>query len=234
MENSNYISVRVAGKTHARITTTDQNWPLSNPVFAINWFDTKSLILYNIYNFLAQRSVHKVEGRAHFKGKITKTLYGEKADRRDVLLIVNYPATQNFLIMLQSGYFKLVSILRMAAVKRFTFGFTRRRDKGNAPADHNFQHAYAVHHYHGVDISEQAIRLAQQAGVQVYYAGWISSRVSVGPQDDDKAIPCLMDGIIVFQGTTEQVISDMVASPSYCNLLAVTKSSFVAQLSRLL
>ncbi|MDA2910832.1 hypothetical protein MYX04_07875 [Nitrospiraceae bacterium AH_259_D15_M11_P09] len=49
---------------------------LTNPLFAINWFNTRSLWLYNIYNKLASRSLFRVGGKVLFKGRVTETLLG--------------------------------------------------------------------------------------------------------------------------------------------------------------
>ena len=67
---------------------------------------------------------------AILQGRHIKTLYGREEDKRDVLLVVRYPALTNFRSMLESKIFQGVSVIRMAAVDNFTFGFTKRGDKG--------------------------------------------------------------------------------------------------------
>ena len=100
------------------------------PVYAINWFNTRSALVYDFYNFLAVRSVRKIGGGPFIKCKLEKTLIDDDTLRRDVLLIVKYPSLVNFRRMLESTMFQLVSLLRTAAVSDFTFGFTKRQDGG--------------------------------------------------------------------------------------------------------
>lgn len=235
MDETNQISVNLGAKNRATITSTDKEWPLSNPVYAINWFDTKSLPLYNLYNRLASRSVRAVDGRPHFKGKVTRVLYGDDEDRRDVLLIVNYPSPQCFLNMLTSTYFMIVSILRMLAVKRFTFGFTRSRSDSATEKDPRFEQAYLVHLYRGDNISEEVLAISTRAGARVLYNGTLSARVSTGSAGAKKQnIQCLMDGIVVLQAKDSSVFDKMAMSEEYQSVVQKTDSSFVAHIDRLI
>ena len=63
------LSVKLFGSVHAKITSCDPDRPLSEPIFAVNWFDTRFALIYNLYNLLAARSVYSVGGRPLFKGK---------------------------------------------------------------------------------------------------------------------------------------------------------------------
>ena len=100
------------------------------PVYAINWFNTRSALVYDFYNFLAVRSVRKIGGKPFIKCKIDRSLTGDETLRRDVLLIVKYPSLKSFRSMMENTYFQIVSMLRNAAVSNFTFGFTKRQDDG--------------------------------------------------------------------------------------------------------
>ncbi len=235
MDESNQISVNLGAKNRATITSTDKEWPLSKPVYAINWFDTKSLSLYNLYNRLASRSVIAVGGRPRFKGKVTRVLYGDDEDRRDVLLIVNYPSPQCFLNMLTSTYFMIVSILRMLAVKRFTFGFTRSKSESAIEKDPLFEQAYLVHFYRGNDISEEVLAIATRVGSRVLYSGTLSARVSTGSTEGkSQNIHCLMDGIVVLQANDSSVFDKMTMSDEYQSVVQKTAASFVAHIDRLI
>ena len=101
---------------------------LKNPLFAINWFNTRSLWLYNIYNKIASRSLFGVGGKVLFKGRVTETLLGSPDDAREVLLIVNYPSGVAFLDLLSDRFFQATSLLRMAAVRDFSFALNQRGD----------------------------------------------------------------------------------------------------------
>ncbi len=235
MEKENQISVSLAGGNRVTITSTDVEWPLSNPVYAINWFDTKSLPLYNLYNLLASRSVRAVGGRPHFKGKVTQVLHGHEDDRRDVLLIVHYPTAQRFLDLLTSPYFMIVSMLRMVAVKRFTFGFTRSRVAKNTQHQRHQDQAYLLHHFRGTDVIDEMLGLSKKAGARVLYAGTLSARVRTGPANNvGQDLLCLMDGIIVIQAADKGVFDEMISSDGYQSAIHRSTSSFIAHIERLL
>ena len=123
-------SAKLPGKLSAFIFRDAAHLSEDEPIYAINWFNTKSSLVYDFYNKLAVGCVRKIGGAPFFKGRHIKTLHGREEDRRDVLLVVRYPALKNFLTMLESKVFQGVSVIRMAAVDEFTFGFTKREDTG--------------------------------------------------------------------------------------------------------
>ena len=45
-------------------------------VYAINWFNTRSALVYDFYNFLAVRSVRKIGGGPFIKCKLDRVLIG--------------------------------------------------------------------------------------------------------------------------------------------------------------
>ena len=146
------ITANIMAKLKVHITALYPDFKQQQPVYALNWFDTRWLWLYNLYNLLAAGSVLNVNGFPLFKARVQNTLYGEPKARRDVLLIVRYPSIEQFKSMLQSRYFQLVSMIRGAAVKNFTFAFSTRTDASNVQETKQIQrisqsNAYAIHHY---------------------------------------------------------------------------------------
>ena len=235
MQEAEQISINITSRILAVITSTDSGWPLRNPVYAINWFDTKSLPIYNFYNFLAARSVRAVGGHPIFKGRVTRVLHGSNDDRRDVVLIVNYPSPQCFLNMLKTRYFMLVSVLRMLAVKQFTFSFTRPTSTPNSENDADFVQTYLIHHFRGDDISSELLALSEKAGLRILYSGTLSARISSGSVNEtERDINCLMDGVAILQAENDSVIDDLVASADYQAIILRTSSSFVGRMDRLM
>jgi len=116
-----YIEATIVASTTVRIERLNNNSAWEHPVHAINWFDTRLLLLYNFYNLLAGRSVARVGGTPLVKGKLISRIVGTDASQRQILLLVRYPSPAQFKTMLESTYFKLVSVLRGLAVKNFTF-----------------------------------------------------------------------------------------------------------------
>jgi len=156
-------TAKLPGKLKAFIFRDTQALSETEPIYAINWFNTKAQWMYDFYNFLAVKAVRKVGG---------STIHGEADMRRDILLVVRYPAITQFSVMLADGYFLAVSAIRMLAVKDFTFGLTKRSDAGPdlspALAGDSPSFSYAVHHFkapNGFDaklgqiISESSVEL---------------------------------------------------------------------------
>jgi len=228
------ITEKIMGNTEAKIIARGPEYSLEDPVHAINWFDTRSLFLYNIYNLLASRSVFKVKGKPIVKGRISKTLHGEVNSRRDVLLIVSYPSPLNFLKMLKSTYFQLVSILRLFAVRNFTFSFTHPTTEVNAQPDPKKSKAYLIHHFNGPDISTEIVKLTKEHDINILYSGKLSSRVGTGTKDQIKMIPCLLDGLVVLQAEDEKILEHFAARDDYKQIINQTESSYVGLFKRIL
>ena len=60
-----------------------------------------------------------------FKGRLLKQTAGDEALRRSTILLVHYPSVSAFLNLMGNRYFNVVGLLRLLAVKDFTFGLTQ-------------------------------------------------------------------------------------------------------------
>ena len=212
------------------------------PTYAINWFNTRQLWLYNIYNLLASRSVTKIKGVPFFKGLVKETLYGEDQYRRDVLLIVYYPSCYAFKSMLESVYFQLVSVLRMAAIKSFSFGFFLPQKKLKIPEPDQCS-TYFFHHFsgNGIDENRHIINQLQQAinasqnNAKILFEGSVGAHLYSGDQHLSKEkIPCIMDAAIVVQAESINILKKIISDPSYQEVITKTQHSFIATLQRVI
>ena len=237
------ITANITTSIRVHITALRADFKTNQPVYALNWFNSRSLWLYNFYNFLASRSVLKVGGIPYFKARLATTLYGNKADYRSVLLIVRYPGIRHFKTMLQSRYFQLVSIIRGLAVAQFTFGLSTRTDTQDT-GEFNDQNriskskVYAIHHYRlpdqASDIATSAANLAASHQVKVAFSSCVSARLySQRGDQSPAAIKTIMNGCMILQADSQQNIEQLVASSDFQALLAATKSSFIATLNRI-
>lgn len=235
MTNPNEIIARVTNSTSVHIRANSSEINLDEPMYAINWFSTKMEWLYHFYNILAFGSVKKVGGKALFKGKITETILDENKSTRELLLIVRYPGGQNFKQLMESTWFKMVSIFRMLSVKKFTFGFTHKRiwDDSSAFKD-NLQ--YAVHHFKTDQLDETLFStFSQHAGgkVNIKYAGVMVAELLVQQnQEPAKAVPNLMDGLVIFEAKSKDLLREMFTSVAYQNLINGLDSSYIGLLNR--
>ena len=237
------IVADITGKIRVLITAQRADYEIDQPVYALNWFNSRWLMLYNFYNAIAARSVLKIGGVPFFKARVVDTLYGNEADYRSVVLIVRYPSVTNFKTMLQSRYFQLVSIVRGMAVAQFTFGFSTRSDSQDV-GEFNDQFriseskVYAIHHYRSSDrLSEIAVRAAELAAshqVTLAFSSHVCARLyTQNGTNPPAAVETIMDGCMVLQADSRTHIDQWVASADCQELLATTDSSFIATLDRI-
>lgn len=232
----NEIQCDVTKSTKVLIKANTPASNLNEPLYAINWFSTKVEWVYHLYNFLASRSVLKIGGKAFFKGKITKTILDENKTTRDLILIVYYPSGKNFKALMESTYFKLVSILRMLSVKKFSFGFTQKRILSDSNLENNL--AYAIHHFKATNMDDSFFSQFQsllKANMKITYAGKMVAQLFAQKENKEAVqIPNLMDGIIIFESQSESDMLDMIASLEYQSLLKTLDSSYIGTLKRIL
>ena len=232
-----YVERNVTSKTRIRIRGDES--VIQNPLFAINWFDTRFAPIYHLYNLLAGPRAFRVGAKALFKGKYQKTLYGNPELQRDFLLIVNYPSANNFLDLVSDTIFKIFSVLRIAAVKRFSFILQQRHHgqqllKDRTPKD-NKQGCYAVVQISQApqsqsekgasqaDLASAVESLAQQNDVELFYAGSAAGRLSTVNQDDQEtALLAITEQTLVFLAATDEILSGLLTSNEFQDLIGVS------------
>ena len=220
---------------------------LESPLFAINWFDTRIAIIYHIYNLLAAGRVFKIGGKALFKGKCQRTISGNADLARDYLLIVNYPSGYRFLELLSDKLFQLMSVLRIAAVNRFSFVLHQRQGEPQLlpdsksvidPNDH-----YAVLQMQlpteskedGKPFDFSALnKLAAQHDSQVFFAGRVAGRVVLNKaeQNEPEALVYLTDVTVLIKSSTANNVLACFASDQVESLLPNGADYFTAQVKR--
>jgi uncharacterized protein (DUF1330 family) len=242
---SKALKAKLPGKLRAFIFNHGKGLSFDEPVYAINWFNTKTQWVYDFYNFLAVRAVNKVGGAGFFKGKRLKTLFGNENDEREVLLVVRYPSLRHFRNMMENTYFQWVSFLRILAVSDFTFGFTKREDSG--PDLYPFKkseknkYIYAVHHFRGKpDVISQIQHLSVSKDIKLYFSGQIQARIGTGKtQNSSELVPCIMDGIVILRSHLDNHrktdnVEVFINSSAYQSIIKQTHSSFIGLYSRVL
>ena len=209
-------------------------------VYAINWFNTRSALVYDFYNWLAVRSVRKIGGEPFIKCKLDRTILDDDTLRRDVLLIVKYPSLQNFRRMLESTVFQLVSLLRTAAVSDFTFGFTKRQDKGENLPPHNLKNptkdVIAVIQFSGEFESDKIYTLLDKhADIELYYSGIIGGEIGTGKTSAAcNRVPCIISGIHVLKAESAQVFERLIQSPDFQSLSQTPDQIYAGLYNRIL
>ena len=243
MPENTPVTANIIAGTKVHITPLDADYSKLQPVYALNWFNTRWLWLYNLYNFLAARSVLKVAGIPFFKARVDRTLYGQMENHRSVLLIVRYHGLDSFKRMLENRYFQIMSLLRGIAVKEFTFGLSSRVDVSDidefdAQTVIVDEGVYTIHHFRQADsgdnnISQEAQKIAKKFDVNLGFASYVSARLY--SQQGEKApvpVDTIMTGCLVFQADSQSKIDRMLETQAYKTLISNTDSSYIATLSR--
>lgn len=211
-------------KVSITVTNTNEAFSLDKPIHAINWFNLKSEWLYTFYNLLAYPHVRAVQGKGIFKGKMLEKWEGEEQFDRDYLLIVGYPKADNFLQMISNKIFLFKSLIRLASVKDFVFGFTYRFDDNDGTAKigrkYKGSDKYLVHVFQNKSGAtstdyEMLKRLATN-NTTLYYGGIKAAYVGKSENNGElKNNPFFVDGILVWSATNQQHLKKLIESDLY-------------------
>ena len=237
MSQNSEIRARITKNTEVLIRATKPEVNLTEPLYAINWFSTKVEWLYHLYNFLAARSVLKIGGLPYFKASVGETIIDDKGSgRRDLLLIVRYPSGEKFKSMMESTYFKLVSVFRMFAVRKFTFGFTHKIDAESASQKSDDLY-YAIHYFKTDDDSAGFISKIKELlplTIVIKYSGCTTAYLlSQEKGKEARQVPHLMSGLVVLQAPTKEGLLTLFSSAEYINLLQHSDNNFISLLNRI-
>ena len=218
---NNPLEQRVSSNTKIVVKPLISGFNENTPVCAINWFDLKVSWLYKLYTLIASKIVAKVEGKLYFKGTLHSKIEGSEIEQRDNLMIVCYAGPHQFLKMVKIKLFQIVSILRIAAVKRFCFGFTQNLIN-KAEINNNFRKGqlYLVHHFQGEKnwITENLPALQSVAfehNTEVFFCGIASANLVREKSGKPQAAEFFMDGIIVFSADVEESFGELINNQIY-------------------
>jgi len=246
------LTAKLIGSIRVHILPVIPGNAIDGHVYALNWFDTRWQWLYGFYNLLGEKSVRRVGGKAIFKGRTAETIYSssaaEHSDRRDMLLIVRYPAVDAFRNMLESKYFQFVSLLRMFATRQFSFAFSR--SLVNIIVGHKDQDlpsVYIVHHFRmNNEISDNSLSqmqahtqratdIAKENSVSLCFSSEVMARLHLQKgESPTEAVATIMDGCMIFRAQDKNDLIAMVESNAYRKIISGTQSSFLAFIDRVL
>lgn len=237
MSNQQVITGKVTNSIAVLLKSVNDATALDKPLYAINWFSTKTEWMYHFYNFLAYPRVKSMGGKVFFKGKRYQTLHGKKEDARELLLIVNYPSGNNFKNLMMDTLFKMVSIFRILAVKDFSFGFTQKLFPSNQETTTDKTKKYAIHHFRTPQLTEKKVSelqgILETTQVRLHYAGAINALLySQETNKEVEQIPCLMNGIFLLESDTEANLKDLINKESYQNYMKNFDTSFIGLIER--
>lgn len=227
------VECTVSKSTKVLIKGTRVASKLEEPLYAINWLNTKRKWLYGLYGMLAGRLVLKLGARPLFKGTITQHLVGQTEMQRDILLIVTYTSANQFKQLIENKTFQIYSLLRRQAVQKFSFGFA---EKEHLKYERNTKgKAYAVHHFTTADRRENLLSelevVLKPSSIGLFFAGQIAARVVI-KTDKETTAPCILDGTLILVSDSEKELIAFINSKSYQSFCASFQSSYVGVLQR--
>lgn len=217
---------------------------LERPLYAINWFNTRLAWLYTFYNLLAARPLFRTGANIFLKARLKDILQGEKADGRDLLLIVNYPSGEKFLDLLANGYFQFISLFRIMAVKDFSFVLQKRLDgsellKTRWP-DHDKTKAYALHHFQSPTPLEEELSeiaaLIEGHDIALHFGGEKAAAVAIEDsrsKNQRQTMPFVTHKLVLFEGGSDAALNNFLTSKRYQQFATGLDSSFIGTLDRL-
>ena len=214
------------------------------PLFAINWLNTRSSLLYTTYTLLAAHRVRKIGGGPVFKGRTMETLAGSESQARDILLIVRYPSASSFLSLITDRLFQLVSPLRMAALKSLSFVFNQRLDSQTSaqegrevrPLAGDLESAYAAVMYHsGGDSAAELAALREVAAsheMSVEFFGTPTASLAFGHTDGgEQDLPFVTDRVAILRaGSTVQL--ERFAAAELITALGAAEAPWIGRMER--
>ena len=226
------ITAKITSTTKVVIRSEQEGHSLDQQLIAVNWFDTKIEWLYHLYNFLAARSVLKIGGKPLFKGKVVDDLNSTEG-KRSILLLVHYPNGKAFKNLLESTYFKLVSLLRIKAVKRFTFSFTKAVV---APKFHVKKKHYLIHHFKQ-DIDLKTVVNAhdeKESGLEILYAGYSYAYLNrKNKEAQEFKLPSIIDNIIIYGSDSEDALRSIANSGEYKTHFSIDHLGYMGFIKRI-
>ena len=230
----NEIKCEVTKSINVFIKAKNTNANLNEPLYAVNWFSTKIAWVYHLYNLLADRSLTKVGGSPFFKGKIIKTILDQDNTKRDFILIIRYPSGNAFKALMENTYFKMVSLLRMAAVKDFSFGFTSKQLGNESSLSDNL--SYVVHHFKTTNETiYSSFNEVLTDDISIKYAGEMVAELYSKPVDKEiKEVPNIMDGVVIYESKSEAPILNMIEGKQYQEIIKGLDSSYIGTVKRIL
>ncbi len=218
---NNLLEQKISSNNKIVIEPINPNFNANSAVCAINWFDLKIAWLYKLYTLLASKIVKNVSGQLYFKGNLHSKIEGSELEQRENLLIVCYATPMQFLKLVKIKLFQLISVLRIAAVKQFCFGFSENLiDKSQVNNDFKKQQLYLVHHFQGKPswLKENLPALeniAFQYQSEVFFCGLTSARLAREKSGKIHAADFFMDGMIIFSSDNHENFEPLMENEIY-------------------
>lgn len=215
------------------VSLEGENVEPGSPLFAINWFDTRFAILYHFYNSVAASRVFRIGGKVFMKAKVGRQLAGDSAMKRQFLLIVNYPSPEAFLNLVGDRVFQVVSLMRTAAVKHFSFCLNKRYEEQQLLdtrfQDHDQTKKYAVLIFKG-DFTEGLKSFAKERSIDVIFSSERALTVAVRNGDTVDHNAAITEKVFLLRSDDEASLEAFFSCPEFGDVPSSWEDAFAAYL----
>ena len=236
------ISRQILRNTRVILSGASQK-DLETPLFAINWFDTRVAWIYHVYNKLAAARVFRIGGRVFFKGRVGEQVGGNPELGRLFLLIVNYPSAERFLDLTADRIFQVLSVLRISAVKNFSFVLNKRTGEPQLLDSHtqpwNKEEHYALLLFSGRTEDEDPFTtlgaITTEAGIATHFSSHkLVTLASESNEGKRSATPHITDRVVLFSSDSKEILANFLSGAALADFLGTTEDFYTAHIDRIL
>ncbi|MCH8171811.1 MAG: hypothetical protein IIA70_00660 [Proteobacteria bacterium] len=158
-------------------------------------------------------------------------------------MIVNYASGINFLDLLENKYFQVISGLRIAAVKDYSFVFHRRLD-GPELLEHkrrkfDREKVYAIHHFRSpgpLAVEFEKIKaLASGKKISLHFASESTAALAIETRGGQRnEMPFVTHKIFLFEGDSGEQLEEFLTGKKYQAFARRLRFSYMGLLKRVM
>ena len=219
------------------VSLEGENVQAGSPLFAINWFDTRVAALYHFYNTMAASRVFRIGGKVFIKAKVGEQLAGDSSMKRQFLLIVNYPSPEGFLNLVGDPVFQVISLMRTAAVKRFSFCLNKRYEDPQLLETrfqaHDKTKSYAVLIFKG-EFTEDLRLFAKEQSIELLFSSERALTVAVTKGGHIEREAPITEKVFLLKSDDEESLETFFSDPKFAHASSVWEDFLAAHLGLIL
>jgi len=217
-------SKQLSSNTSVSVRASHKGARLDQPLWGVHWFNARNALLSSLYNIFLFPIFQQVGAEVLFKGHFIKKIEGKADYDRHNLQIECYPNATSFLELASLGIYKTLYPLFKLANREVVFGFSKRLDNGSKPShkarkywgsEHYLIHIYQADRAFVLSKQFALSEVAYKHGVRLYFSGSTEALMTRTHRNNQIHYPFFMDGILVFEGTSETALMDMKNDEKY-------------------
>jgi hypothetical protein len=178
-----------------------------------------------------------------FKGKVTKVIAGDASLARRNLLIVNYPSAEHFLDLAADRLFQFFSVLRIIAVKNFSFVMHQRIEGRQLASDQRQRwaasNAYVLLHFKTdeplADVVSTLREIASDESIHVHFASQQAATLAVQSGSDPiQNVTFITQNVVIIEASQASELAELVDGEKFRQLTSSFQGFFTGTVTRVL